>query len=362
MIKYLGSKRLLLPAIVGVIESLPGVRRVADLFSGTARVGHALKGAGFAVHANDQLSYAEHLARCYVQADAEVWGERAERLLGELRHAAPRAGWFTEDYCVEARYFQPENGARIEGVREAIARLELEPELESIALVSLMEAADRVDSTTGVQMAYLKQWAQRAGNPLDLRLPAVLPRAAAGPCTSSRRDALELAAEVDADVAYLDPPYNQHSYLGNYHVWETLVRWDRPPVYGIARKRVDCRERKSPFNRRREAAPALEQVIDRLATPYVVASFSNEGHVSRDELEALLGRERRVHVLARDYARYVGARIGIHDRQGRRVGRPGHLRNTEFLFVATPFDVDWQPAGLEGFEPSGGPVDPVREA
>ena len=351
MIKYLGSKRVLLPAIVGVIESLPRVRRVGDLFSGTARVGHALKGAGFAVHSNDELSYAEHLARCYVQADHERWGERAQKLLVELRGAPPRSGWFTDDYCEKARYFRPANGARIEGVREAIAHLDLEPELESIALVSLMEAADRVDSTTGVQMAYLKQWSARAENELELRMPAILPRPEAGPCTVSGCDALQLAPTLDVDVAYLDPPYNQHSYLGNYHVWETLVRWDRPEVYGIARKRIDCRERKSLFNRRREAAAALAAVIDRLETPYVVTSFSDEGHVTRDELVRMLGRNRRVHVLSRGYARYVGAKIGIHDPQGRKVGQPGRLRNTEYLFVATPDDCAWRPTGVEGFEP-----------
>ncbi|MEM6562724.1 MAG: DNA adenine methylase, partial [Planctomycetota bacterium] len=69
MIKYLGSKRTLLPVILDVIGKLPEVRTVADLFSGTARVGHALKRAGYAVRSNDHNAYAATLARCYVQAD-----------------------------------------------------------------------------------------------------------------------------------------------------------------------------------------------------------------------------------------------------------------------------------------------------
>ena len=128
----------------------------------------------------------------------------------------------------------------------ASRRLALEPELEAIALTSLVEAADRVDSTVGVQMAYLKQWATRANNPLRLRLPELLD----GEGSASCLDAAEAAGKYEADVAYLDPPYNQHSYLGNYHVWETLVRWDAPEVYGIACKRIDVRERPSAFNRR----------------------------------------------------------------------------------------------------------------
>ncbi|MBC7171520.1 MAG: DNA adenine methylase, partial [Polyangiaceae bacterium] len=175
MIKYLGSKRLLVPAIVRAAQALPEVERVLDLFSGTSRVGHALKRAGFDVIANDHLAYAETLARCYVQADATRWREPAEQLIRELAEVAPDAGYFTETFCERSRFFQPMNGARIDAIRESIASRQLHPELEAIALVSLMEAADRVDSTTGVQMAYLKQWAARASKPLALRMPDVLP-------------------------------------------------------------------------------------------------------------------------------------------------------------------------------------------
>ena len=123
----------------------------------------------------------------------------------------------------------------------------MDEDLKAILLVSLMEAADRVDSTTGVQMAYLKAWAPRAANDLELRLPAILP----GPGEAHELDAEQAAGNWETDVVYLDPPYNQHRYAGNYHIWETLVRWDRPAVYGVACKRVDCRQYSSAFNSRR---------------------------------------------------------------------------------------------------------------
>jgi adenine-specific DNA-methyltransferase len=210
------------------------------------------------VHANDHNAYAGTLATCYVAADRDRWQLRAERLIGELDALRGRPGWFTETYCVSARYFKPANGARIDAIRQRIAKLGLEPELEAIALTSLMEAADRVDSTTGVQMAFLKQWAARAENPLRMRVPEILP----GPGAASCLDAREAAVQFEADVAYLDPPYNQHSYLGNYHVWESLVRWDKPEVYGVANKRIDVRERGSRFNRRGEIGQALAELID----------------------------------------------------------------------------------------------------
>ena len=128
--------------------------------------------------------------------------------------------------------------------REDLARRGLEPDLEAVMLVSLMEAADRVDSTVGLQMAWLKAWARRSNDDLALRVPDVLD----GPGRATCTDAREAAAAGEYDLVYADPPYNQHKYLGNYHVWETLIRWDRPEVYGIARKRVDCRDYRSPYN------------------------------------------------------------------------------------------------------------------
>jgi adenine-specific DNA-methyltransferase len=320
------------PLLADVIGALAPGGVVLDLFSGTSRVGHELKRRGFRVLANDHNAYAATLARCYVAADADRWRTEAATLIAELDAVAGRPGWFTETYCVASRFFRPENGARIDAIRDRIAALCLDPELEAIALVSLMEAADRVDSTTGVQMAYLKAWAARAASPLQLRVPEVL----AGPGSAFELDALDAAARLEGDVAYLDPPYNQHKYLGNYHIWETLVRWDRPDVYGIAKKRVDCQERTSAFNSRRQAADAMRRLVATVRARHLVVSFSDEGYFSRDELEAILRTRGDVVVLSRDYARYVGARIGIYSPQGKKVGAIGRLRNTEHVFVVSP--------------------------
>lgn len=339
MIKYLGSKRVLLPAILAAVRRDRGARTVLDLFSGTSRVGHALKRAGYRVLANDHNAYAHALARCYVQADRGDWGRQAAALVREFNALKGEPGWFTETFCVRSRFFQPKNGARVDAIREAIARKGLPPELESVMLVSLMEAADRVDSTTGVQMAYLKRWAPRAHHDLALRVPEMLPRATHGKGEAHGLDAFEAAARLEADVAYVDPPYNQHSYLGNYHAWESLVRWDKPATYGVACKRVDCRERQSVFNSRPRFAAAMRRLLGSIRARALVVSFNSEGYLSRGEMEAacrgLWGGEARVRTLAHDHRRYVGAQIGIYNPQGVKVGRVSHLRNTEYLYVVT---------------------------
>ncbi|HST91786.1 MAG TPA: DNA adenine methylase [Brevundimonas sp.] len=330
MIKYIGSKRALLGQIVGAVKTaLPDGGAVCDLFSGTARVGHALKREGFRVWSNDHNAYAHALATCYVQADRERWLDPAEAVLAELRSVKPEAGWFTRTFCEDARYFSPENGARIDAMRDRIAAMALEPELEAIALVGLMEAADRVDSTAGLQMAYMKSWAARALKPLELRMPDVLP----GAGKATRADAVKLAADIEADLVYLDPPYNQHSYLGNYHCWESLVLWDKPETYGVANKRIDVRTRKSAFNSRPGIAPALRSVIEGLKAPNLVVSFNDEGYLGRDELVEMLSARGEVQVIEIQHPRYVGARIGIHNPKGEKVGSVGRLKNVEYLFV-----------------------------
>ena len=351
MIKYIGSKRALLRHILAAIgEIAPEGATVADLFSGTARVGHALKGAGYRVIANDHNAYAAALATCYVQADRERWAEKLPAILAGLARLPGRAGYFTETFCVRARFFQPRNGERVDAIREAIAAMGAEPELEAILLVALMEAADRVDSTAGLQMAYMKRWAPRAYNELELRMPALLPRPAAGGCKALMGEAEEVAAVIEADVAYLDPPYNQHAYLANYHVWETLVRWDKPETYGVACKRVDVKRRKSAFNARGAIGPALAATIAALRAPSLVVSFNNEGYLARDAIETMLASRGHVRVIELDHARYVGARIGIYNPAGEKVGRVSHVRNKELLYVVTPRPLDLGPLELGALE------------
>lgn len=329
MIKYIGSKRLLVEQIAALIGLLPSARTVLDVFSGTARVGHALKQRGYLVTANDHTSYAHKLALCYVQADRARWHAQAQALLIELSGLAPKPGYFTETFCIASRYFQPHNGARIDAMRDAIAAMKLAPELEAILLVALMEAADRVDSTVGLQMAYLKQWAARAFKSLELRVPALVD----GPGTALQLDALECVQRGEHDVAYLDPPYNQHKYMNNYHVWESLVRWDRPEVYGVACKRVDCREYDSPFNSKPRIRQALEAVVRSVRARYLIVSFNDEGYLSEAELREILAARGALQVLSVDFKRYVGAQIGIYNPSGQKTGKVGRLRNRELLFL-----------------------------
>jgi adenine-specific DNA-methyltransferase len=348
VVKYIGSKRVLVPVIERLARRLP-IESVCDVFAGTTRVGQSLRRAGLHVHSNDLATYSEVLGLAYIAADESVDRSRLRELLAHLSSLPAEHGYFTETFCIRSRFFQPHNGMRIDAIRDEIDRLSLTDVERGLLLTSLMEAADRVDSTCGLQMAYVKQWAARSFNDLELREPVAVP----GPAGAvSRLDAADLMAQLQGfDCAYLDPPYNQHSYFSNYHVWETLIRWDAPEHYGVACKRVDCRTTKSPYNSKREAWSAFSSLIERVATPWVVVSFNNEGFHDPGDVAALLSEKGYLRSVAIDFKRYVGAQIGIFNPSGERVGEVSHLRNKELLFVAGP-DEAVLDAAVTGLVPS----------
>ena len=335
MIKYLGSKRRLVP-VLGEMLDRSGADRALDLFTGTTRVAREWKRRGAHVTAVDSARYSALLAGCFIETDAAmVDGRGVEAALSQLQELDGRDGYFTETFSRRARFFQEHNARRIDAIRDAIEERWAGHPWRAILLTALLLAADRVDSTTGVQMAYLKEWAPRSYRPLELRMPDLL----AGPGRAVQADVTALVADLpEAGLAYLDPPYNQHRYTGNYHVWETLVAWDSPEHYGVACKRTELRDPAagSVFNRRREAPEALAELITSVPAEAVVVSGSDEGWAGPQEVAEMATVKGAVEVLAFDSKRYVGAQIGIHNPEGKKVGRVGRTRNVEYLVVAGP--------------------------
>lgn len=331
-IKYLGSKRRLVP-VIGRIARAVDARTALDLFTGTTRVAQELKLGGARVTAVDRARYASVFAESAIATDASRLDlDALDAELAALDALPGAPGYVTETFCHTARFFRPENGARIDAIREAIEARRGDP-VFPILLTSLIEAADRVDSTTGVQMAYLKQWAPRARQRLALRRPDLL----AGPGRAIRSDALAVLPSLGPfDLAYLDPPYNQHRYEANYHVWETLVAWDAPVHYGVACKREELadRSRTSVFNRRPFMPDALRRCVEGVDAALLLLSYNDESWIALDELVDMCRPRGAVEVLTFDSKRYVGAQIGIHNRAGDRVGAVSHLRNTEYLVLS----------------------------
>jgi adenine-specific DNA-methyltransferase len=332
VIKYIGSKRRLAP-VIGELFSRSGARTALDLFTGTTRVAQELKRRGARVIAVDTARYAEIFARCHIATDARCIDTHVlDDAIERLARLPGRAGYVTETFCQRARFFQPHNGERIDAIRDAIEAEHAGSPLYPVLLTSLIYAADRVDSTTGLQMAYVKSWAPRSHRPLELRPPALID----GSGTALRADACAAVGSLpEVGFAYLDPPYNQHRYYTNYHVWETLVAWDDPEHYGVACKRADCRDEatRSVFNSRREMPGALARLVAEVRAELLVLSYNDESWIGLEALVEMCAVRGDVAVLAFDAKRYVGAQIGIYNPSGDKVGSVSRLRNVEYLLV-----------------------------
>lgn len=335
MIKYLGSKRTLV-GVLGAIAQASEAKTAVDLFTGTTRVAGEFKRMGLSVIASDSATYSDVLGKCYLETDANQVNMAAlQEKIDYLSGLPGVPGYFTEHFCEDARFFQPKNGIRIDAIRDELEKNFQNDSDYYILLTSLMLAADKVDSTTGQHMAYLKSWSHRAGNELELKIPDLIP--------GTGKSILGLAENVvkdlpEVDLFYMDPPYNQHRYFTNYHIWETLVRWDKPPVYGVAMKRLDSRSsvNHSVFNKRRKMPGAFKDVIANAKAKTLVVSYNNESWVEPiDIAEAMLqaGHE-SVALLEFDYKRYIGSQIGIYNKSGAKVGAVGERLNKELIFIA----------------------------
>ncbi len=361
-IEYLGNKQQLLtflvPRIVAASREAGLEGAVADLFCGMGSVSGAFGEQGWRVHANDQLLLGATMAEAALfgaadspfagiaeeLADAPPLGpkptgnayERALAVLQGLepergfvwRHFSPASARFEE---VERRYFSEDNAGRIDAIRGRIRAWQprLRPGEHALLLRSLVEATNAVSNIAGTYGCYLKRFKARALQQLEL-LPAPTRAGATGSTTDvagdhrvTCADAHAIAPEVQAPVAYLDPPYTKRQYAAYYHVLETLVRDDRPPLEGSTGLRP-WRAHASDWCYRRKAPRALETLLDRLPCPQVWLSYNEDGQIPHERVMAILEAQGRVQLHQVRYPRYKSSR---RDHKGNTlVERLYHLR------------------------------------
>ena len=295
-IKYTGSKLKLLPYILASIKDLP-IQNILDGFSGTTRVSQAFAKMGYHVTANDISYWSETFGKCFLQADAD--GSYYSELINHLNKVKSKDGWFSENYGGSEfftgfkRPFQKKNAQKLDGIREEIDRLNLNEIDKSVALTSLILALDKVDSTLGHYVSYLKEWSLRSFNDLELTVPKIIKSNMRHKIV--RGDIFETLSKNKFDLCYFDPPYGSSNekmppsrvrYGSYYHIWKTVILNDRPDVFGKANRRTDTRDTVSSsvfeeFRRDESgnfiAMNAIEKMIHKANTKYILLSYSSGG-------------------------------------------------------------------------------------
>ena len=294
MIKYLGSKRRLVPVLAQICGA-SGARTALDLFTGTTRVAQAFKAQGVHVTAVDSARYAHVFARPTSRPTPppSTW-RRCGRPSPTSTPSPGTPGYVTETFSRQARFFQPHNAARIDAVRDAIESEYAGSPLYPILLTSLIEAADRVDSTTGVQMAYVKQWAPRSARPSSCGCPSC----STGPGRAVQGDAVELAAGARARSTWRTSTRRTTS-TGISPTTTCGRRWwpgmrPRPTAWPASGSTpATTRPPGVAFNSKRTMPAALAAVVRNVDCDLLVLSYNDESWLALDELEAMCREGRR---------------------------------------------------------------------
>jgi adenine-specific DNA-methyltransferase len=354
-IKYIGSKLKLIPYILHLARKVDA-HTVLDAFSGTTRVSQAFAKSGYRVLCNDIAIWSEVFGTCYLLNKKRP--EEYQPLIDHLNSLPPMDGWFTQMYggqpnggCAVQpdglkRPWQIHNTRKLDAIRQEIEKLELDKVDKAVALTSLILALDQVDNTLGHFVSYLREWSPRSYNNLVLKVPALF-------LTSEehqvfREDVFDLLPRVSVDLAYFDPPYGSNNdkmppsrvrYASYYHIWTTICLFDKPDVFGKARRRKDTSDviATSVFEEYRRGSDgrylivsAIERLIREVNAKWVILSYSSGGRATAEELDEVIRRNGKLlEVLEIDYKSNVMASMRWTNEWLRDVEKP----HREFLFL-----------------------------
>ena len=334
-IKYTGSKREILPALLELIKPL-NVKTVLDGFSGTTRVSQALKQAGYIVYANDIADWSKVFGECYLlnRKPASYYLP----IIEHLNNLPGKYGWFSENYGGEPnggsaiqkdgrkRIWQLHNTKKLDAIREEIDKIAKNRIEKSVLLTSLIIAMDKVDSSVGHQVSYLKKWAPRAYNTMKMEVPRLIIDDKQHQVY--QKDVFDLANDIEVDLAYYDPPYGSSNelmppsrvrYASYYHIWKTICLDDKPKLVGVANRREDVGDTISgsifeEFRKNDEGQyiviEALEKLIKNTPAKYVVLSYNNNGRATLQSIKDILKNlKKKISIFEMDYKKNVMATI-----------------------------------------------------
>lgn len=328
---YIGSKFSLLKfldqSIVSIAGDKPGV--FLDLFAGTGAVGAHFKKRGYSVVANDFQHYSYVLNRHYIGNSSKLTfrnlnkeipalasmseQERAGFICNYLSVLKGVKGFIYRNYClggtknkkIPRQYFSDENGMRCDGVRQQI---ELWKDQGSInedeyffLLASLIESIDKYANTASVYGAFLKHLKKSASRSLVIKPAEII--LSKNKHRVYKQEINSLIPNVSGDILYLDPPYNHRQYATNYHLLETIARYDNPKIYGKTGLR-EYQHQKSLYASRAQVKSTFRELVLAANAKYIFLSYNNEGLMTPDDVKEIMTLRGKYGFFTKDYARF----------------------------------------------------------
>jgi len=336
LITYIGNKRALLGQIGSAVEQVKrrlGKRRlrVFDAFSGSGVVSRFLKAHASHLISNDIEDYAAVTGRCYLRNRSTVDFEAISRVVADLNAGVMSEplppGFIEEMYSPrdeahitkEDRVFYTRNNARrLDNYRRLIDSVPCD--MRELLMGPLLSEASIHANTAGVFKGFYKnrhtQIGQFGGSGSDALVRIMGEIRLEPPVLSNfecdyevlQEDANAAASRVKAlDLAYIDPPYNQHPYGSNYFMLNLLVRYQRPKhVSRVSGIPTDWR--RSGYNVRAKSLPLLQHLLHTIDAPFLLISYNNEGFIPPDKMRAMLRNLGSVDIIETQYNAFRGSR------------------------------------------------------
>lgn len=282
--RFLGSKYKLLNFIENTVnEQCQDIESVVDVFSGTGVVGSLFLKEGKEVYFNDYLK-----SNCYsYQAFFEpvkVDLEKLENIINEYNHIEiDEENYFSQNFS--DTYFAKKDCQKIGFIRDNIEEIYHQQKINererSILIASLIYSMDRVANTVGHYDAYRKL--EKIDNKFFMYMLDIKENGEEKSHISNQ-DANHFIKNVKADLVYIDPPYNSRQYCDAYHLLENVAVWDKPRVYGVAKK-MDRTKLKSRYCTNK-AVEAFDDLIKNCNCKYILVSYNNTADTANSRSNA----------------------------------------------------------------------------
>jgi adenine-specific DNA-methyltransferase len=335
LITYIGNKRALLDFIGNGIHKVQknlGKEKLKtfDVFSGSGIVARYFKQFSELLIVNDLEKYSAIINQCYLSNEHEIditalrnyHDEIIERLKNNLHRGiiselyAPKNDEKIE--CDERVFYTSRNAMYLDTARQLIG--ELPTNEQKYFLAPLLSEASIHANTSGVFKGFYKNKetgiGQFGGSNKDalfritgnINLP--FPVFSNFDCETiiSNGDSNEIINDMsEVDLAYLDPPYNQHPYGSNYFMLNLILDYKRPEsiskVSGIPED-----WNRSAYNKNYMALQSLTEIVTNIKAKYVLISFNSEGFITIDQMKEMLSKIGKVEILETKYNTFRGSR------------------------------------------------------
>ncbi len=319
--RYLGNKYKLLPFITDVVKKeCKDVKSIADIFAGTGAVSSAFTDRDIVT--ND-LMYSNYICN-YAWFGNEAYNPQTiiDYVIYYNSLSDLDDNYMTENFA--DTYFSRDDCAKIGFIREDIENnyknKKINDRERALLITSLLYAMDKIAQTCGHYDAY------RKGAEFDKALELLVPTAKISHKNNCcyNCDANELVKNIKVDLVYIDPPYNSRQYCDAYHLLENVAKWEKPKVYGIAKKmdRTDLKSQYCTIN----ATKAFEDLINNITAKYILFSYNNmaekgndrsNAKIADDDIMRIMKTKGTVKVFSESYKPFTAGKSDISQNEER---------------------------------------------